>query len=710
MMRAPRLRRIFRWSIAVALALLPLANPRASGQAAAPHLVAAVLPSSRSAMIGEPVTAFVSVVNAGPVAVDSVGVFLRTPIPATLVFHATDPATNIPTRPPGVPVSLAPGRTQSFAIVLTADAPFAPTIVEFDFAPLGADRVTAIPGVNTLLLSASAAPAPDIVALGVTASRDGTLHASVSGALATARATVTGRLLPRASHRGAFAVAVVNAGGASDVITATARITGSTTPVATVRETDTATGAVIGGDTRHLAPGQTATFGVFVAAPQAVAFEPGRNRVVVEFIDSAGIIRGSTSVALSTRRGELIARGAELFFRERFEGNGRTCATCHPADNRFTLDAAFIATLLPDDPLFVAETNPQLASLEHPRLLREFALVLENVDGFERPGVLRGVPHTLGLATSIRSNGGPRTGWSGDGAPGDGSLRSFATGAVTQHFTRRLDRVPGVDFRLPTADELEALEAFQLALGRQADLKLPLPLTGTRARNGQAIFLDDGLGRCNVCHVNAGATANLGAGSLGNENFDTGVERFVPVPPRPVSETIPVDGGAGTFPRPLGGFGNGRFNTPSLVEAASTPPFFHNNSVATIEEAVAFYTSPEFSASSGAIDAGGPITLTPVQIEDVAAFLRVINAIESLRASDEMLDDAAAARSEPALVARLVELADLAVADAARVLDEAALHADAVALLGEARTALARRSIGIAKAKLTEARDRLIDR
>ncbi len=64
------------------------------------------------------------------------------------------------------------------------------------------------------------------------------------------------------------------------------------------------------------------------------------------------------------------------------------------------------------------------------------------------------------------------TGWSGDGAPGDGSLRSFAIGAVTQHFPKTLNRIPGKDFRLPTEAELDALEAFQLSLGRQTEINL----------------------------------------------------------------------------------------------------------------------------------------------------------------------------------------------------------------------------------------------
>src|SRR3989441_3293622 len=163
-----------------------------------------------------------------------------------------------------------------------------------------------------------------------------------------------------------------------------------------------------------------------------------------------------------------VAKGREIFFNETFGGNGRTCGTCHPAENNFTLYAAFIATLPPDNPLFVAETNADLKfNFENPKLMREFGLILENLDGFEdleNKFVMRGVPHVLALRTSVASSQGDRTGWSGDGSP-DGTLRGFATGAVTQHFTKTLSRVRGVDFRLPTEAELDALEAFMLSLG-----------------------------------------------------------------------------------------------------------------------------------------------------------------------------------------------------------------------------------------------------
>ena len=45
---------------------------------------------------------------------------------------------------------------------------------------------------------------------------------------------------------------------------------------------------------------------------------------------------------------------------------GAPAVTCHVESNNFTVDPEFIATLPPNDPLFVAETNPALATLENP--------------------------------------------------------------------------------------------------------------------------------------------------------------------------------------------------------------------------------------------------------------------------------------------------------------------------------------------------------
>ena len=401
-----------------------------------------------------------------------------------------------------------------------------------------------------------------------------------------------------------------------------------------------------------------------------------------------------------------VDRGRALFFEETFAGNGRTCGTCHRAEDNFGLTPAFIATLPATDPLFVAETRPELAAnFENPRLMRPFGLILENLDGFaDLPNVftMRGIPHTLALATSVDSRAGPRTGWSGDGAPGDGSLRAFATGAVIQHFPLTLNRVPGVDFRLPTDAELDDLEAFMRSLGRQQDLVLPLPLKSVVAARGQAIFVDNALGKCNACHFNAGANGNpavFGAGA-GNLSFNTGVESLPDHPADLTGERMPADDGFGTP-------GNGEFNTPPLVEAADTPPFFHNNAVATIEGAVAFYNGDAFNDSPagqllvGATGSG--INLDATQVEAVAAFLRVINALENIRGSVVLLEEPRRSRQ-----AEAHRLAGEEIDDAIMVLAGAGLHADAVARLREARALAARARAGDAIAALHQARDLLV--
>jgi cytochrome c peroxidase len=390
------------------------------------------------------------------------------------------------------------------------------------------------------------------------------------------------------------------------------------------------------------------------------------------------------------REEALIARGEEIFFNETFNGNGRTCGTCHRREANFSIDPAFIATLPDNDPLFVAEFNPDLKfNFENPRLMREFGLILENVDGFddlEHKFVMRGVPHVLAQRTSVASNQGPRTGWSGDGSP-DGTLRSFATGAVTQHFTKTLSRVPGVDFRLPTEAELDALEAFMLSLGRQDDLQLPLPLKGVVPRRGQELFLDRNVGKCNLCHVNAGATANFGGGNLGNINVDTGVENLPDQPADLTGEPNLPDGGFGreARPDPPGGFGGGTFNIPPLVEAVDTAPFFHNNAIRTIEGAVGFYDGEAFNNSPAGQLLGG-IKLDGTQIEAIAAFLRVINALENIRAGIDLLESSLhRGPFKPDRTKELLERAVHEIDDSIDVLAGVGLHLDAAAHLTEAK-------------------------
>ena len=226
------------------------------------------------------------------------------------------------------------------------------------------------------------------------------------------------------------------------------------------------------------------------------------------------------------------------------------------------------------------------------------------------------------------------------------------------------------------------MEAFQLSLGRQQDLQLPLALKGTTAVRGQDIFLDNTLGKCNACHANAGANGDpqiFGAGA-GNLNFNTGVEDLPDQPADLTGELVPPDDGFGVP-------GNGEFNTPPLVEAADTGPFFHNNSVETIEGAVAFYNGDAFNNSpagqliTGATGSG--INLDGTQVVEVAAFLRVINALESIRVSIEQLERGAALAREAAKRALRIAVAETD--DSIAVLAGGGLHPEAVANLREAR-------------------------
>jgi hypothetical protein len=419
--------------------------------------------------------------------------------------------------------------------------------------------------------------------------------------------------------------------------------------------------------------------------------------------------------------------GANLFFRGTFSGNGRTCGTCHPVSNNQIIDPAFIATLPANDPLFIAEipaSQGGVPGLEKPTLMRNFALILENVDGLEDPTVkfvMRGVPHTLSMATSILApnDGRPaqqRVGWSGDGAPAPVTLRLFPVGAVTQHFTKSLNRVAGVDFVLPTDAQLDAMEAFMLSVGRLNELNLAnVRLNDAGAEAGRLVFNSPTQGKCFNCHSNAGATVTGGT----NINANTGVERF-PNPARKVL-SFPFDGGFGaTAPFDCDGdgvadcFGDGTFNVPPLIEAADTPPFFHSHIANTIEDAVAFFNSPQFQASPAGQAIGG-INLTAQQQGDVADFLRVLNAAFNLALSIQRNDVASSLENSSAggvffsdgsggtegkvaTVNELLRLANAEAQDAIDDLEPKGLHPNAVTML---KTAISQNNQAIAASAST---------
>jgi glucose/arabinose dehydrogenase len=255
----------------------------AVGQAQA-QVLAAVLPSSRSVAVGQPATAFATMINAGPVAATGCAVELASPIAAGFAFQTTDPATNLVTGSPNTPVSIPPQGSQSFVFAITPTAPLEPTVVALRFQCANAAAAAVIPGVDTLRLSAAPGPTPDLVAL--VALRPGENAVS----------------LPGAGGSDVFGVAAVNVGTAGTV--AVQPETDTPLPVGlAICQTDAQArclAAPAGSVTVDVGAGQTPSFAVFATGAGTIPFDPAASRVFVRFRDASGAIRGETSAAIRT--------------------------------------------------------------------------------------------------------------------------------------------------------------------------------------------------------------------------------------------------------------------------------------------------------------------------------------------------------------------------------------------------------------------------
>jgi len=277
---------------------------------------------------------------------------------------------------------------------------------------------------------------------------------------------------------------------------------------------------------------------------------------------------------------EVINKGRELFFNEAFNGNGRNCGTCHRENDNLALSLKTIAALPDDDPLFIVEQSHRLDGsanalfgdfrMEKPALMRKVGLIFENTNGFREldgsfttRGTMRAPNHVLSVRTTLApppaqafDDGtlpidpadlvfAERTGWSGDGTPTGfrqdffdsngreltGSLRDFTIGAIIQHFTLTLERSANTvdefgnprepDFRFATEEELDAMEAFMLSVGRQEE-NAPLDsirLVDEVADRGRLNYMgfnvfdttpNDGrpVLSCNSCHLDGGSNTD----------------------------------------------------------------------------------------------------------------------------------------------------------------------------------------------------------
>ena len=144
---------------------------------------------------------------------------------------------------------------------------------------------------------------------------------------------------------------------------------------------------------------------------------------------------------------------------------------------------------------------------------------------------------------------------------------------------------------------------------------------------------------------------------------------------------LPRDGGFGQIPTVFGSFGNTddlpppfghfeieEFNSPPVVESADTGPFFHNHTVAgpRVGGRVLWHAGvqgqPRFRARI-------PIDISEdpndPEVQAIAAFLRVLNALENIRSSIDVAERGRTMTS----VADLRDLARLSLAETVDALE-----------------------------------------
>ena len=136
-----------------------------------------------------------------------------------------------------------------------------------------------------------------------------------------------------------------------------------------------------------------------------------------------------------------------------FGGNGRACGDCHVPGDNFGISVQRIGTLPAEHPFFFPGID------EDPQLLRSHGLVhVITPDGIDE---FRQTPKLVHLQSQCDDDGN----CDGLGLLGDriSNLCVFSAQAITNHMTKTVERVPGKDFQLPTAEECEWLVAYMLS-------------------------------------------------------------------------------------------------------------------------------------------------------------------------------------------------------------------------------------------------------
>jgi len=245
-------------------------------------------PAARGTL-GDPITVFASVVNAGANPAQSCQITIPEGAPVSLNYQQTD-ATNAPIGEADQRFDLDAGQIRSFILAFTPITTSAGEDVFPDFV-CDNGNVGAIPGVNTVFLSIDTKEVPDILSIGATPAGTGIVTMPTAGtSFMTASATNIGVGDVDESKDVAVTVSVDTGDASLPVLLQmceTNAISVCLGPLALSVDTTIGSGPSF--------------FAIFVTdqSSSGIPLDPANARVFLRFADSAGVVRSVTSAALT---------------------------------------------------------------------------------------------------------------------------------------------------------------------------------------------------------------------------------------------------------------------------------------------------------------------------------------------------------------------------------------------------------------------------
>jgi hypothetical protein len=252
-------------------------------------ILSAVTPVARSTAVNGTVTAFATILNNSAVVANTCSVAL--PVGAQNVnftYWGRNPTTTNPENP-NTPVTIPANGRYDFLMSFTPTATMS-TNLALVFKCANSDPAPSVTGLNTFLLTATAAAPADLVSIAVTATNDGIANVPLGGA-------------------GFAALAAINIGTAANLQARldanSIGVTGKTLPATlTICRTNPQTSACLATPAAtvdfSLAVNETATFTAFIQSNgTAIPYDPANTRLFVHFFQGADPV-GSASVAVRT--------------------------------------------------------------------------------------------------------------------------------------------------------------------------------------------------------------------------------------------------------------------------------------------------------------------------------------------------------------------------------------------------------------------------